>query len=304
MEYNLLLIRYGEIALKSKETRKYFENILIKNIKNALDTEEISGSIRKDRGRIYLYSSQLNKCIPVIKSISGITSFSLSIECRSDINSISELAIFISKEFINKEKSFALRVNRFGEHDYSSQDIAVRIGHDVVSATGAKVNLTKPDFELYIDIRNKYTYFFMEKIQGIGGLPRGTQGNALAIIVNPRSMLAAWYIMNRGCNLFFANTNKGYTNQLKIFLKKWYINSEPLAVNPKKKNYYEYLNKIASEKNCDVVVTGHSLTNDKQNEFQELKFLKKQIKLPILHPLVAMELDEINQKCLEIGISS
>ena len=39
MENELIIIRYGEIGLKAKETRKRFENILIKNIKNVLDSK-------------------------------------------------------------------------------------------------------------------------------------------------------------------------------------------------------------------------------------------------------------------------
>ena len=39
-----------------------------------------------------------------------------------------------------------------------------------------------------------------------------------------------------------------------------------------------------------------------ENIFANVKLLKKHIKLPILCPLIAMEEDEIKQKCKEIGI--
>jgi thiamine biosynthesis protein ThiI len=304
VKYDLILIRYGEIALKSKETRKRFEDTLIRNINNALKTEKISCLIEKKRGRIYLESNKLNRCVSVLKRISGIISFSPSIKSKSDINSISRISKLISNKFLNNEKSFALKVKRTGNHNYSSQDIAVRIGNEIVAYTGAKVNLTKPDFTLFIEIRGKNAYYFIEKIKGIGGLPRGTQGNAMALIANPRSILAAWYIMNRGCNLFFVNIDKQCKEELKTFIKNWYLNTEILTIDAIKKDFFYNLNKITSEKNCDVIVTGHILINDTKNEFQDLKLLKKQIKIPILHPLITMELDEIKQKCKEIGISS
>ena len=84
---------------------------------------------------------------------------------------ITILAIKISQETLNKEKSFAIRVTRTGNHDFSSQDVAVKIGNAIVKATKATVNLIKPDFELFIEIRNDNSFIFTEKIRGTGGLP-------------------------------------------------------------------------------------------------------------------------------------
>ena len=41
MKYKLIIIRFGEIALKGKATRRYFENILVRNIKTALNIKNI-----------------------------------------------------------------------------------------------------------------------------------------------------------------------------------------------------------------------------------------------------------------------
>jgi len=50
----LILIRYGELALKSKPVRKRFEDQLAKNIKLILKTRKIKFSLRKDYGRFFL----------------------------------------------------------------------------------------------------------------------------------------------------------------------------------------------------------------------------------------------------------
>jgi thiamine biosynthesis protein ThiI len=303
VKYNLLIIRYGEIALKAKETRKRFENTLVINIKNALEFEQIQNKVTKDRGRIYVYSNQIDKCALTLQKIFGITSISPALQTNCDINSISDLSKSFSKEFITKQKSFALRVTRTGEHDYSSQEVAVKIGNDIVKMTGAKVNLNEPDFELFIEIRNKYAYIFTQKKRGTGGLPMDSQGKVLTLITNPKSILAAWYIMHRGCKTYFANVNRLYTKMLNSFITNWYTNSHIYNINENKKNYYKDIRRIAYEKNCDAIVTGHSLFNNNQNEFLEIKLLKKHIDLPILNPLIAMEMDKIKQKCKNIGIS-
>ncbi len=35
MNYDVIILRYGELSLKSTYVRKYFETILVRNIKNA-----------------------------------------------------------------------------------------------------------------------------------------------------------------------------------------------------------------------------------------------------------------------------
>ena len=302
MEYELIIVRYGEIGLKAKETRKRFENTLVNNIKNALNTKQLPCRIKKERGRIYVHTNKIDESISILQKVFGIVSVSPTIHTHSDIDSMSELSVRISKEALRREKSFALRVTRTGEHNYTSQDVAVRIGNDIVKAIQANVNLTEPDFELFIEIRNKSAYIFTEKIRGAGGLPLGTQGKALALVTAPKSILAAWYLMRRGCKILFVNIDERNTKILNSFLTNWYANLDIFMVDTKGKNLYESLNKIASERNCDAIVTGHTLCNNPQNELSDIKLLKKHINLPILHPLIAMGDGEISQKCKEIGI--
>ena len=205
MDYDLIFIRYGELSLKSRYVRNHFESTLVRNIKNAFRSNNLQCTIHKERGRIYLYIYKISEGIRPLQRIFGITSVSPAIETTADMNSISEHAINISKKMIDKEDSFALRVTRTGQHSFTSQDVAVKIGNDIVKATKANVNLTKPNFELFIEIRNDKAFLFLEKFQGTGGLPLGTQGKALALIDSPQSILASWYLMRRGCKTIFVN---------------------------------------------------------------------------------------------------
>ena len=302
MEYELIIVRYGEMGLKAKETRRRFESTLVNNIKNALKTKHLSGRIRTERGRIYVYTNQIDESASVLQRIFGITSVSPAIQTKSNMVSMSKLSVNISKETLTKEKNFALRITRTGDHSFSSQDVAVKLGNDIVKATKASVNLTKPDFELFIEIRNENAYIFTEKIRGTGGLPLGTQGKILAIIDKPTSILAAWYLMRRGCKTIFVNVDESNTDILQSFTSKWFAESDVMPLNSKSKNFYENANKLAVKKNCDAIATGHTLCNNPLENLSDIKLLKKHIKLPILYPLIAMEKDEINKKCKELGI--
>jgi len=299
VKHELILVRYGEIGLKAKETRKRFENVLVNNIKTALNKEHISNRIKKERGRIYVYTNQINESLAILHKIFGITSISPAVQIQSDMNCLSKLAVTFSKEVLNKEKSFALRVTRTGDHEFTSQDVAIKIGSDIVKETKAFVNLTKPDFELFIEVRNKNAYLFTEKIRGAGGLPLGTQGKILAIIDKPQSLLAAWHLMRRGCKAIFLNTDSSNVEMLNTFMDKWYVKSDIITIDQKEK-FYETANNIASENGCDAIVTGHSIIT--KNDIIDITTFKKHAMFPVLHPLISMNEDEINKKSKEIGI--
>lgn len=301
MKYKIIIVRFGEIALKGKETRKRFENILISNIKNALNLKNIVNKITKEWGRILLNTNQIDDCLNVLKKIFGIISISPALKTSADFDSISKLAIKISKERLNQKKSFAIRATRTGEHDFSSQDVAIKVGNNIVKATNATVDLKNPDFELFIEIRYNNAFLFSKKVKGIGGMPLGTQGNVLSLIDSPESILASWYLMRRGCKTVFAITKKSYKNILNPFTENWFIKPDIYILNSER-NQFELLNKIADEKNCVAITTGHTILNNSRTILSDIKQLKKHINLPILNPLIAMNKEQINKKCIEIGL--
>ena len=302
MIYELIIVRYGEIALKGKETRRRFENTLVNNIKNALNKKNISSTIKKEWGRIYIYSPQINKGVNVLKKIFGITSVSLAMQTESDFKSISKIALDIANNRLNNKTSFAIRVTRTGDHDFSSQDVAINVGNEIVIATNAKVNLSKPDFELFIEIRQNNAFLFIEKIRGVGGMPLGSQGNVLAIIDSSESILASWYLMRRGCKPIFLNTNESFEEDLTLFFDKWFVKSDVILVNSGIK-LFENINKIAVEKKCKAIVTGHVIKDNSKEVLSDILQFKKQISLPILNPLIAMQEEDINNKYREIGLN-
>ena len=256
----------------------------------------------RERGRIFIKTNDIKKGLIVLKKVFGITSFSPSIKTKSNINNMISYAIDISKKMLNKDKSFALRVNRVGDHTFSSQDVAIKIGNKIVDETKARVDLNNPDFELFIDIRFDDVYFFTKKIIGLGGLPYGTQGNILALINDTKSILAAWYLMRRGCNIIFLNTKNQTIKPLNSFSLHWYLKPDIINLSITDNNIYETINKIANEKSCYAIVTGHSLNKDSMKIISDIKKINQQINYPILHPLISMNQDEINKKCEKVGI--
>jgi len=302
MNYDLILIRYGEISLKSDYVRNKFEKILIDNIRKAFKLNNLECIISRERGRIYLVTKNLDKEVEILSKMFGIVSFSPVISTTSIIKDISDVALYLSKKMIKKVDSFALRVSRSGEHDFTSQQVAIRIGNDIVNSTSAKVDLTSPDFELFIEIRDKRSYLFDKKIQGLGGLPYGSQGDVISLIYDYKSILASWYLLRRGCNVDFILSNKNVENDLNRFLKDWFIDSKIFFMDFEKNGFYDKINNIIDKGNYLAFVTSHTLFEDEKEVLMSITEFKKNIKISVLHPLISMNNVKIDSISKEIGI--
>lgn len=301
MKYDIIILRYGEISLKSTYVRKYFETILVRNIKNVFATKNIPVVVGIERGRIYLTTPEISKSIKILPRIFGIVSFSPAVDTTSNIQDISVIAQQLTKNAFSKEKSFAIRVKRVGTHPFTSQDVAVQIGNDIGNATHARVDLNTPDFELFIEVRDKKSFLFTEKIKGAGGLPLGTQGTVLALVKNPSSLLAAWYLMRRGCRIIFVTMNQSNKKAIFYFLSHWYDDAEIFVIDQTSKDFYQQLSNIVAEKKCDAMVTDLTLETPTQ-ALSEIAMLKKNSIVPILSPLLTMTQADIKNQCKDRGI--
>lgn len=298
MKFDLIIVRYGEIALKSKYVRKKFEKILVRNIKTILNQEKIKNRIEREWGRIYIFTDQIAPTFRVLKKIFGIVNFSPSVKTSSDMDSISNKAVNFSKNFLKKNMSFAVRTTRTGNHSYTSQDVAVRIGKDIIENIGCTVDLTNPDFELFIEIREDSSYIFKEKIPGSGGMPVGSQDKILCVVDNVYSILSSWYLLRRGCKLLFFVKKDFDINLLKFFLEKWHIESE-IFFYKENKNFYKKINDFISEKKCKAVVTGFF---DLKKDISKIEEFKKKINVSILHPLISMNEKKLKDRLHDIGL--
>lgn len=211
-----VIVRYGELSLKSHSVRKRFTDKLIGNIQNALMDMRIEGYIEEERGRIYVFTDEPEKASEVIRNVFGVVSVSTAEVTDSDMDSIAKLAVSL---FGCKKGSFAVRATRHGNHRYTSQELAAYVGEKILdNCSDLRVNLKKPDFELFIEVRNSRAFVFLEKIRGIGGMPLGTQGTVASYMRDEMDLLSAWMLMRRGCRVVFSGESP---ENLVRYAKKW-----------------------------------------------------------------------------------
>lgn len=202
-EPDAVLVRLGELALKSDQVQRKWFNILLENIHAGLKQKGVEYRLEVNPNRIFVFTKEIPEAIAMLRKVFGIVSVSPVWQCHSELAEIRLLATDIAEQVLklNEKKSFAIRARRAGHHKFSSKLIAEEAGAAVKRITNAKVNLGKPEFEIEIECRSRNTYIFTEKIPAVGGLPLGTGGKVLALLEKKEDAIAALMIAKRGCEI-------------------------------------------------------------------------------------------------------
>lgn len=232
-DYNLLLIKYtDEIWLKSTKVKMRMIHILVDNLKLMLEKEEIhyhKYQLSNDSTRIFFFfnNKDIPRAIEVLMKAFGVYSVSPAIRTSDRMKNIIERTIEIADKVLNKGDTFALRVKRSGNHDFSSQDVARKAGQAILDNfpdLNLTVNLGDPEKVIYIEVRGEFSYIFTDiLISKWKGLPI-KESRKVLVIDNGRlyDLLAGMYLMRRGCNIMpilFNLTNK--EEELKKRISNW-----------------------------------------------------------------------------------
>ncbi len=197
-----ILLRYGEIALKSGQVRAGFEDRLRDNLVRALDAAGIDGDILERDGRIFadVPEDDAADAALVLSRVPGVVSVSPVAEAggRSmDAIITTALSVIAGVEV----DSFAVEARRAGDHEYSSEDIAEQVGAAIVEETGWDVDLDDPDITVSVEARYTDAFVYTETVEGVGGLPIDTRDAVAVLMSDRRATVAAYRMMKRGCTV-------------------------------------------------------------------------------------------------------
>ena len=198
----LVLIRYGELALKSPPVRREFERQLKRNILDLFVAEGLAGRLRSDYGHLYAEVDDAGRATRVLARVFGVTSVSRVEEVPTDRAVLTARTLVLADPLLKPSSSFAVRARRTGTHPFTSQELARDLGSDVFERfrdRGLTVDLDHPDVELFVEVRGPRTYLYSDRVLGPGGLPLGVAGRVAALVDGPRGALGAFLMMKRGC---------------------------------------------------------------------------------------------------------
>ena len=211
-QYNLVLIRYGEVWLKSQKVKIRMLKYLMSNLKNMLNQKGIpfhKYQLSKDSSRIFFFfdNKHLSNALKMIQKTFGVHSYSPALRTSNRLENITERTIEVAKEILSKNDTFALRVKRSGNHEYSSLEVAKIVGKEVIehfADYNLKVNLSNPEKKIYIEIRDDFSYIFTHIYETTwGGLPIEPRKNiAIMDVGRIEDLIAGFLIMRRGSKIY------------------------------------------------------------------------------------------------------
>lgn len=294
--YETVIVRYGEIFLKSEFVRKRFEGILVEILKSRLKKKGLNGIILRKRHRIYVKTDCAEKVANNLADVFGVVSTSPAVETMADLDGICNLALEFSKDIIKDKETFAVRAERTGRHNFSSRDIGVLVGDRIGNSLNAKVDLENPKKTIFIEVRDELAFVFDRKIEGVGGLPYGSQGKVIALISdNVGSGVAAWMMMRRGCEIIAVHKK----DSGKRIIEKMgdYSNNGIKEYEIEESNeIHKVLNGIIEKEDAHGISIGFNI-----EEFEKNIRLIEDIKVPVYLPLVGMGKGDIGKIARRAG---
>jgi thiamine biosynthesis protein ThiI len=203
---DVVLVRHGEIGTKSEQVRGKMERQLRNNLDSLLTDRGIDGHVEQRRLRLLIHSDEPMAACDAATDAFGVVSASPTRRVEPTQDAV-ETALADCVRAHYDGGSFAVEARRAGEtdaHPFSSHDIEREGGSAAWEAAETegyepRVDLDDPEFELFVDCRPHDAYVFLEKRDGPGGLPLGTQEPLVAMVSGGiDSPVAAWEAMKRG----------------------------------------------------------------------------------------------------------
>jgi len=329
---------HAEITIKSKSVRKRHGKVLVNNLKLILRDLAEPANVRWLWDRIEVTypdgsgSPELHAQVAdEIRRIPGIAWFSESIE--QPLTDFESIAAATLQEWQHQleHKSFAVRVNRKGTHDFSSSDVERYVGGAILAQVrSAKVRLNQPEQEVRIEIDGDVVRVFGHKQAGLGGFPIPTQETVISLLSGGfDSSVASYQLIRRGARTHFCFFNLGGAQhetgvrQTAHYLWQQYSRSHPLKFvsidfapvvedilthvdNGQmgvilKRQMLRAAERVAHYLGAKALVTGEALGQVSSQTLTNLQVIDQATDCLVLRPLVTMDKQDIINIAKQIG---
>lgn len=325
MKVDIILLKYGEIALKGLN-RPVFEKQLLKNVSNALSTLG-NFSVRKSQSTIYVEPLDENcdteAAVERLSKVFGIVNICPAVSCEKDMESIEKTTIECLSQMDLKGKTFKVEAKREDKQfPMNSPQICKHMGGVILKNTeGLRVDVHNPDILVQVEIRKK-AYIFTKKYSGAGGMPIGSAGRATLLLSGGiDSPVAGWMIAKRGVTLDavhfhshpytsdrakekvldLAKIVSVYTGPIRVHVVPFTdIQLDIIEKCPK-----EYLTiimrrlmmriaeQIAVSRGSKALITGESIGQVASQTMESLYVTDNAVNMPVFRPCIGMDKEEI-----------
>ena len=92
----VVMVRYGELFLKSDPVKYHFIGILLRNIRKALEAAGHSCRFESPRGRIFVYGEKPEEIAGIIARVFGVVDVSVCTRVAADPAAVREAAVTLA----------------------------------------------------------------------------------------------------------------------------------------------------------------------------------------------------------------
>jgi thiamine biosynthesis protein ThiI len=326
---DLLLVHYHEIGLKGRN-RHVFERALKANLERALGfgRDPLAERVRLLDGRLEIVAPKPD-ARAAVQMVFGVANVAPVLAVPAGMDEIVRTAVDVAHEA--DFATFAVRARRarttFG---HTSQEVNERVGDAVRLGLGKRVDLSRPELTIRIEIVGEKAYVSARRFEGPGGLPVGTGGRVVALLsAGIDSPVALWRLMKRGSSPtavhFHGQPFTDPSSERKVarildtlrpwgYRRPWW--SVPLgeaqrevtvsAPPPLRTLLYRRLmlriaGRIAEREGALAIVTGESLGQVASQTLENMVAVDAAAPIPVLRPLVGTDKIEIVKDAERIG---
>jgi len=335
MEEKVLIVRYGEIAMRGNN-RKVFVTKLVNAIRKNLDdygeyyvVREQGRLIVEDRGG----EMDFDKVIPKVICILGITGVCPAIKTTDQsIENIKRVCkLHMTDIGLEDLKTFKIETKRSDKrYPLESREVSAAVGEYILDEYQyLSVDVHNPDLTVYVELRND-AYIYSKFIKGFGGLPVGSSGKGIAMLSGGiDSPVAAFMMAKRGVEvegIYFnsppytserakqkvvdlAERLSVFTGGFKLYVVPFTDLQLYLLDNVPHDKLTIFLKRAMTRVACSIgekdnalaVITGDSVGQVASQTMQGLHAISAAATMPILRPLAGFDKQEIVDIARKIG---
>lgn len=333
--FKAFLIKYAEIGIKGKN-RHIFEEALCRQMRRALEPVDGTFSVTREMGRIYVLTDgafDYDGAVEALKCVFGIAGICpvVILEDTGFENLADAVADYVKQVYQGQEKTFKVCARRARKtYPKSSMELNCDLGEKILTeCPNMKVDVHHPDVFLNVEIRQSI-YIYSETIPGPGGMPVGTNGQAMLLLSGGiDSPVAGYMIAKRGVKIdavyfhappYTSERAKQKVVDLAKLVAKYsgpirlhVVNFTEIQLYIYEKCPHEELTiimrrymmmlaeRFAREDGCLGLITGESIGQVASQTMHSLAVTNEVCTMPVFRPLIGFDKQEIVDISEKIG---
>lgn len=327
----VVVVHHHEITLK-RENRRFFEQVLMRNMRRALHEFLPSLVVRGGYGRFIIELSS-NEYIEAVAErltyVFGLANICSGVQVEQSLDVICRTAeeLLTGLEF----KTIKVHTSRPDKNfPLSSLTVNAKVGEHLCKRFGVRANLSEPDETVFVELVDGVAFVYRSKIRGAGGLPVGSSGKVISLLsAGFDSPIASWEMMKRGATVIFVHFHSmPYTSsnsldqvrQLTEVLTRYQFQSklylvpfaevqqavvlqapESLRVILYRRMMIRIAEAIARKEQVEALVTGEAVGQVASQTLRNIRIINSVATYPILRPISGNDKEETMALARRIG---